>query len=48
MYWRKESKEDILAAYERLFLGWRPMTGDEPQVDIAQYMAKVKAANVIK
>jgi hypothetical protein len=48
MYWRKESREDIVAAYERLFLGWRPMASEEPQVDIAQYIAKVKAANVIK
>lgn len=48
MYWRKESKEDIVAAYHKLFADWRAPALEEPLVDISHYMSKVKAANIIK
>jgi hypothetical protein len=48
MYWRKESREDIVTAYEKLFQTWRPPALEEPLVDISHYIVKVKAANVVK
>lgn len=48
MYWRKETKEDICMAYDKLFQSWRPPTQEESQLDIAGYIAKVKPANVVK
>ena len=51
MYWRKENKEDIQIAYERLFQEWLPLQQSEEvdiQLDISNYMNKVKAANIVK
>lgn len=48
MYWRKEPKEAIVAAYQKLFADWRAPELEEPLVDISHYMSKVKAANLIK
>ena len=49
MYWRKESKEDIIAAYDKLYSTWDPEEiVEDPLVDISGYMGKVKPANLIK
>mmetsp|Transcript_26317 Transcript_26317/g.56927 ORF Transcript_26317/g.56927 Transcript_26317/m.56927 type:complete len:81 (-) Transcript_26317:152-394(-) len=49
MHWRKESKEDVGAVYNRLFASWlhdiSSKGGEEGLVDIS-YILKVKAANV--
>jgi hypothetical protein len=48
MYWRKETKEDIESAYEKLFARWVPEEPvDNPTVDVTTYIVKVKPAFLV-